>query len=353
MRRHGKTLVGIVLSLLLLAWVLRDVSLASVADEVRAADPVLFVAAIALTLGGFVFRAIRWGVLLSPVVPGLAFRPRFAATMIGFAANNVLPARVGEFARAISLARIGAVPMAASFATLVVERIFDGLAVVGLLFAAMASSGFPARGDIAGIDPRAAARMVALVMGAVGVLLFLLVIFPERSVRVAERVAGRILPVRLRRPVVAALESFLVGLAVLRSGRLFTLSLALAVAQWLFTGLSFLLAFRAFGIDQVPFSGALFLQSLIALAVAIPSSPGFFGPFEAGAKFGLHLWGVAAEKAVSFAVGFHIGGFVPVTVIGFYYVWRLNLSWRDVQHSEETLEDRLEGKPVLVIPENR
>jgi glycosyltransferase 2 family protein len=114
------------------------------------------------------------------------------------------------------------------------------------------------------------------------------------------------------------------------------------VGQWLFLALSFWLAFLAFGIHEVGFAAALFLQSLIALAVAIPSSPGFFGPFEAAAKLGLSLWGVAPEKAVSFAVGFHIGGFIPVTLIGIYYVWRLGLSWRDVGRSEEVVEQRVE-----------
>src|SRR5690606_38631348 len=117
---------------------------------------------------------------------------------------------------------------------------------------------------------------------------------------------------------------------VLRSVPLFVASALLAVGQWLFTAVSFVVAFRAFGIDLVPFSGAVFLQSVISLAVALPSSPGFFGPFEAAARVGLSLWGVAADKAVSFAVGFHIGGFIPVTVIGIYYVWRLNLRWREM-----------------------
>src|SRR5690606_20885111 len=142
----------------------------------------------------------------------------------------------------------------------------------------------------------------------------------------------------LARPLVAALESFLAGLAVLRDTRLLAISVGLAAGQWLFTGPAPLVAFRAFGTDAVPFAGAIFPQSLISLAVAIPSSPGFFGPFEAAARVGLALWGVVPEKAVSFAVGYHIAGFIPVTVIGIYYVWRLNLSWREVRHSDETVE---------------
>lgn len=339
MKSHLKTVVGITLSLLLLAWVLRDVSPGEVAREIAEANLPLLVLSIAVTMCGFAIRAVRWGVLLLPVAPRVPFRPRYAAVMIGFAANNLLPARVGEFARALTLARVGRVSAAASIATLVVERILDGLVLVGLLFWSMSAADFPALETVAGVDPRAAARVVAIGMGVVSVALLLLVLAPTRAVRVVEGVARRLLPGRLARPLVAALESFLAGLAVLRNTRLLVLSVGLALGQWTLTAVSFLLAFRAFGIGEVPFGGAIFLQSLISLAVAVPSSPGFFGPFEAAARVGLALWGVAAEKAVSFAVGYHIGGFIPVTLIGMYYVWRLDLSWRDVRRSEEQVEE--------------
>jgi glycosyltransferase 2 family protein len=174
---------------------------------------------------------------------------------------------------------------------------------------------------------------------------------PERSLSLARRISNAIVPERARNPLLAALHSFIEGLAVLRSGRLFAISLLLALAQWLFTALSFLVGFRAFGIEEVGLAGAIFLQSLISLSVAIPSSPGFFGPFEAAAKLGLGLWEVDPDKAISFAVGFHLGGFIPTTLIGLFYVWRLNLSWSQVKQSEETVEEAV-GDPEA-LAENR
>lgn len=341
MRHHLRTAVGVVLSLLLLIWVLRDVSISEVLHELGSADPLLFSLAILATMVGFWFRAVRWGILLLPLHPALPFRPRFAATVIGFAANNLLPARVGEFARALSLSKLTTVGTGAAFATLVIERMLDGLVVVGLLFVSMSMASFPEVGSIGGVDPRAAALTIAVVVGGMAILMVALVAAPGRVLRLAETLV-RVFPPRFRRPLLAALNSFLAGLTVLRSPRLFAVSLVWAIAQWLFLATSFVLAFRAFGITEVDFWGAVFLQSLIGLAVAIPSSPGFFGPFEAAAKIGLGFWGVAPEKAVSFAVGFHIGGFIPVTLIGIYYLWRLNLSWSEVKHSEEAVEERME-----------
>lgn len=328
------------LSVLLLWWALRDVSPAEVLHELESADPLLFALAVLATLGGFWFRAVRWGVLLVPAYPNVAFKPRFAATVIGFAANNLLPARVGEFARAYALTRLAGVRIGASFATLVVERLLDGLVLIGLLFLSMGTAGFPIASELGGFDPRTAARFAALAMAGVGLTLFAMVLAPSRAVMVAEALVSRILPRGVRVATLGAFRSFLEGLLVLRNGRLFAVSAGLALAQWLFTAVSFLLAFRAFGIDDVPFAGAVFLQSVISLAVAIPSSPGFFGPFEAAARVGLSLWAVGSTKAVSFAVGFHIGGFIPVTLLGIYYVWRYGLRWGEVRHSEETASRR-------------
>lgn len=349
MSRHIKTLVGVALSVLLLAWTLRGASLSDIAREIGHADPVLLAVTIGISLTGMAIRAVRWILLLRPVGHEVPFRSSFASIIIGFAANNVLPARVGEFARALTLARITSVSVAPAFATLVVERIFDAVVLVGLLFASMAAPGFPIVGDVGGVSPRAAAATVAVLMAAVGGALFLMVVTPAPFVRGATRMV-RPLPPRAGEVIVRALQSFVAGLAVLRSGRLFALSFGLALLQWWFTAWSYLTALRAFGIEDVPFSGGVFMQSLIALAVAVPSSPGFFGPFEAAAKLGLGLWAVPADKAISFAVGLHLSGFIPVTLMGFYYVARLNLSWSDVRHSDETVEEVVEEGAGSGVP---
>lgn len=340
MRRALRTTVGVVLSLLLLGWALRGVSFVEVAGRIRAADPFLLSLSIIVALAGFHIRAYRWGFLLAPVSPGIAFRPRLAATYIGFAANNVLPARVGEFARAFSLSRLTGIGAASSLATLVVERLLDGLVLVALLFLAMASPGFPPTGSVAGIDLRSLALSAALVILVVGASLALAVLNRSAAGRLAH-FSTRALPDRFRDPFRDILRSFATGLEVLRDPRLFLISIGLAVGQWLTLALSYVLAFRAFDILTVPFSGAVFLQSFISLAVAIPSSPGFFGPFEAASRVGLGIWGIPEGQAVSFAIGYHIAGFLPVTLIGVYYVWRLNISWSEVKASEETVEDEM------------
>lgn len=350
MRLNGKAILGIVISVVLLWWVFRNESPAAILHEIRSADPWLFGLSILVATLGVVPRAIRWGILLRPVSRRVAFYPRLTATTIGIAANNLLPARVGEFARAFSLSRLTRVPTAAAFGSLVIERVLDALVLLALLFGVMAHPDFPLVTQLAGVSLRAAAAFTVLLLGALGVVLLLLVLMPTRAAALVEGFARRLLPAGLRRPVVDAMRSFLTGIAVLRDVRLLLLSLAWALVQWLFIALSFLFGFWAFGIDEPGFVGALFLQSLIGVAVALPSSPGFFGPFEAAAKLGLSLWNVAPETAVSFAIGYHVGSFVPITLLGIYFVWRLGLSWREVERSEEVVEERIERDVGLGEP---
>ena len=335
-----KALLGIAISGVLLWFAFRGVDLAEVWHQVRRADFGLLALAGLVAFLPLPLRAFRWKPLLAPAHPRSRYRPRLAATCIGFMANNLLPARVGEFARAYALSRLEPVRVSASFGSLVVERIFDGITVVLLLVVAMAWPGFP---SVAGRDFSGLALWAGGVFLLGFAVLLALVFRPHLSVRLFERTVARLLPRSLRRPVVDALDAFLEGLGAIRDWRLVARIAAWSLVIWLTAGAAIWLGFFAFGI-QLPFIAAVFVQSLIALAVAIPSAPGFFGVFQAAARIGLvDIWGVASGPALAFAIGFHLAGFIPVTVVGLYYLWRLGLSWGEVGRSEEVVETAVES----------
>ena len=131
------------------------------------------------------------------------------------------------------------------------------------------------------------------------------------------------------------------GLAVLRSPSRFARVVFWTLLHWLTNAFAFWIAFRAVGISA-PYSGALFLQGLISIGVAIPSSPGFFGPFEAFAKAGLQIYSVPVTLAVTWAVGFHLLSFVPITALGAFYFSRLGLSLREMRASAQQ-PDKIDG----------
>ncbi len=103
-----------------------------------------------------------------------------------------------------------------------------------------------------------------------------------------------------------------------------------SAAVWLTNASSYILGFRAFGID-VPPNAAVVLQSVVAFGVAVPAAPGFFGVFEKLSQLVLGMYGVSGAVAFSFAIGIHIGWYVPITIIGLVILARTGLSLRSLR----------------------
>ena len=346
MKAYTKVIVSVAATAFFLWLALRGVHWSEVWTHFRSANlPLLLVSVVIATLGIHV-RALRWKALLAPIRADMPFEPRVAATAAGLAINNLLPARVGEFARVLVCARLGRVKIGSVLGTIVVERVLDAMVLLAFLFGVIAVEGFP--GSSSGVESaRNAARGATIAAAVLAMGMIFLTAFPGASVRIAEAVAGRILPARVRRPLIDALHAFLGGLGSLRDPRLFAQSVAWAVGQWLFLGTSFLLGFWAFGISEPGYTGALFVQSLVAMAAALPAAPGFWGPFELASKLGLGLWGVDESRAVAFAIAFHMGGWLGVTGVGLYYISKLKLGWNELKGSAEKVETAVEDDPEL------
>ncbi len=342
MRLDWKAVLGIVISAVLIWWVLRDVELAMVWAEVRGARWGLLLAAVAIATSGFLLRALRWKLLLHPLRPDTSLGNRFAAVNIGFAANNLLPARVGEFARAWAISRLEPVTVSGALGSLVVERFLDAVAVFSLLMVALLHPSFPTEATVAGRSIGDLVTAVVVLVGAVMVAVVTLLLFPRLFLRVAEGVA-RFLPDRAARLLVEGLKSFLGGLTALQDPKLLVGALAWSFLFWGWNAVSFWVAMHAFGIQE-GYVTALFVQAIIALGVAVPSAPGFFGTFHAAAVVALvEVYGVGDSATLAFAFGYHLGGFIPVTVLGLWYAGRMGLSMREIGHAEETVEEAVEG----------
>ena len=354
MKGHrGKTLIGLIVTVALLWWALHDVSATAVLQEVRSANLWWLLAAVVLATTSFLVRAARWRVLLLPAHPDIGFRERFGAVSVGFMVNNLLPARLGEFARAFTLSRVAPIGVSAAFASLVVERVFDGLMLALFIFIALASPGFPLGGGDEGNLVRGTATLGAAVFGVGLAVLWLLVRFPEKSLAFFEATVGRVLPPHLTRRGIEILASFIGGLGALHDVGLFVRAVLWSLVVWVWLAASMWCGLLAFGIVSPGPIGSLFLQGLIGFMVAIPSSPGFFGPFEAATKLALLPYGVSPNLIISFATTYHITTFVPITIIGLWYVRRLGLSWSEVGHSEEIVEAAVEHGPAREDPVTR
>ena len=333
MKPSWRSAIGIALSAVLLWWTLRDVSLAVVWSELSQSSVPLFLASAACATLIFPLRARRWRTILQPVAPDQPFGALWRSTAIGMMANNVLPARAGEIARAYALTKQTGVPFAVSIASLAVDRLFDMLVLLLLASAAFVDPAFPHEARIAGQSIGHIAQGSVVFVLLLFVALYSLVYFPTQLVRAFELFARRISPTLEERGK-SVLIGFSEGLSVLRSPRRFCAVLAWTIAHWLLNAFAFWLGFKAVGIS-LPFSASLFLQTLIAIGVALPSAPGFFGFFEKLATVGLGVYGVGADRATSWAIGFHILTFIPITLIGLWYFARLGLHLKEINTARE------------------
>jgi uncharacterized protein (TIRG00374 family) len=333
LRPGWRAAIGAVLSAALIYWTLHGISASDVAHRLSQSDPLLWIAATFCATVIFLLRARRWQTILEPVAGKLSLSALWRSTAIGMMVNNVVPARAGEIARAFALTRETPVPFATSLASLAVDRLFDAivlllLAVIALLDPALRNNDTLAGRPLSSFATGAGAFVFILLAG-----LYVLVFFPNQLLRLFELFARRVSPSveeRGRR----VLRTFIDGLSVLRQPGRFAAVLAWTIAHWLVNAIGFWLAFKAVGI-AAPFSAGLFLQAFIALGTAVPALPGFFGVFEYMSVQGLGVYGVSQEQAATWAIGYHLFSFVPITVIGAYYFTRLGVHLKDLQPSPD------------------
>jgi uncharacterized protein (TIRG00374 family) len=245
-------------------------------------------------------------------------------------ATNVLPGRAGEIARPIALSQLEpTVPFSTAFASVIVDRVLDGIVILLLLLFAMLDPRFPRDATIRGrpVTTIALLGTAGLVVGLIG--LFWLVLFPASFVGVTRRIVRRVAPAWEERAA-GFLERFTLGLTILRDGRRFGVAFLWTAAHWLLCAASYWLGYKALGLDA-PISSTLFTQSMIVLAVAIPQGPAFIGVFEAFAIACLTLYGVPSDLAAAWAVAYHVVSFIPVTALGLIYFARLGLSFSDIK----------------------
>lgn len=343
MKKHwGKALFGLIVTVAALWWALRGENLGEIWRQMRHGDMWLLAAAVVVATTGFLIRAMRWKLLLAPVKPDTGLRTRFAAVAIGFMANNVLPLRAGEFLRPYAFSRMEPVSVSAAFGSLVVERFLDSVALLFLLVLPALTHSFPSSGVLSSGVGALVLRGTLIFVTAFLLVLVTMAVWPQGFLRLADRLASRLLPRALARPAVDALTAFLDSVALLRSPRLLVLSLIWSFGLWIFQGLSYWLGMLAFGIHTGVVS-AWFTQAVVAFGVAAPSAPGFVGTFHAAARFALtDVYAVNPTRALAFAFGYWAGGWFPITFIGLYYAWRLGLSLGDVGRAEQQVETDVE-----------
>jgi uncharacterized protein (TIRG00374 family) len=335
MRLTWRGALGILLSAAFLYWALHDIDPAEVMAHLRRSNiALLIVSALCATLT-FPLRAFRWRVILRPVLPDVRLGPLWRSVCIGMMINNVVPARVGELARAYAITREERrLPFSAAFASLAVDRVFDAVIVMLLLVVALLDPALPSSSAEVSQRLKHTLGLGTLFAGVALGGLYLLVFLPETVIDWYERFTRRVAP-RFEARGREILAAFASGLSVLRSPGRFASVFLWTLAHWMVSALAFWIGFRAVGIEASYFA-ALLVQGVIVVGVAIPQAPGFFGVFEAAARWTLvSVYAVPADQAITWAIGYHLLSFIPITLIGGWYFIRMGMHLADIQRETQ------------------
>jgi glycosyltransferase 2 family protein len=345
--------VGAAITAVFLALLLLTFDFGEMRESLASANYAYLVPAIGVYYVSLYFRSFRWAYVLRPFASTKTTR-LFPVVMVGYMANNILPMRIGELARSYYLSTREPVRGSTALATILIERVFDGLTLLGFL--AVGTLFLPVTGltdkiseNVSlplGVEPTGALVAAIVVAPFIGVLtmMVLAALYPELFVRAAQKFT-RFAPAKYRDSIFGLVVRFLGGFEGLhRPSRIITVFL-LSAPIWLAEGTMYYIV--ALGFDlQVEFDSIglmivamLVVTSVSNLATSIPSSQGSVGPFEFFAALSLAFLGVSTGLAFAYAVVLHLALLLPVIATGF-----LHLALSKVSLSELTRR-RVTGAP--------
>ena len=319
MRAGATRFLGLALTIVFLVLALQRVDLAGFVDELKRVNYVWILPAAALTLLGYLVRTVRWRVILS----GAARAPvktLFPILVMGFATNNLLPGRLGEFWRAYLLGRKQNVSKTFALASVVVERVFDGLTLLALLAIVSMNIQLPGWG-------REVELFAAGVFFVATVFLVVLVRWPKMVQVPLYAILGRFhggaaewIGVRF--------AAFVDGLAPLRSTRVLLSAAALSMLVWVCEFGSYAMLARGVNLGLPPtvaFPALGLALVTINLGIMVPSGPGYVGTQEFFGTAALGVAGANPQSALALVVVSHIVQYTLITVLGLVFFAREHL----------------------------
>ena len=323
--------LGLVVSAIFMWLALDGLDLAEVARHMREANYVWLIPSVAVYFVAVWVRTWRWDYMLRPLkrIPTARL---FPVVVIGYAGNNILPFRAGELLRSYVLYRREQVPISASLATVVVERVFDGLVMLVFVFVALPFAPIPS----AAVQSTVAAAS-GLFFGAL-LAFFALAAFPERAYQLAAKIFGRILPSRFNQPLLGFTQRFLSGLASLRRFRNVLMIFFTSILIWLLETVKYWFVMHAFNF-QVSFFALMLMNGIVNLATTLPSAPGYVGTFDEPGIEILKLYNVPPNIAGAYTLVLHAALWLPITALGLFLAAREGLHPRQLSAMARLAEE--------------
>ncbi len=339
-----RTIVALLISGIAATWFLVGVEWSSLGGVLGRIKVGWVALAAGILLLEFLIRALRWKVLLRPLLGAPArVSDLWAAQVIGAAANTIFPLRAGEVAKPLVAARRTGHPIAAVVATAVMERVYDlfGLLTVLMLMVLVLPPVAEGEGELVTNLKLYGCLFGAFAITCMGIFFFLAT--RKESARSVFELILKVAPAPVRRPFMGLFDGFVSGLGNARDLKGLSQAGALSVWMWVNGAVAIFCLFQAFEMP-LPFGAACFVAVAIALTVALPQAPGFLGVFHVAIEKTMVLWGQELAPAQGFAIVFWGVSFLPVTLAGLLAMWQEGLSWSSLKAAREEMPEGPEGE---------
>jgi len=335
--------VGLLISIVFLYLAFRKIDYRELWSTLITVQYWWLIPGLAIYFVGVLVRTWRWQFLLNPLKKA-PIKTLFPIINIGYMGNNVFPLRMGEVLRAVVLKRREAVSISGSLATIVVERIFDAVVVMGFVLLNLGElTTLPGSGVFSQLGSLATWAVVIFLAGLA--VFVLIAVFPKPAQKVIHGVIEKIIPERGRQALIDIADKFLDGLMSLRSPVQALMILLTSILIWLLeTGLYWSVD-KALGLG-LNFGQLMLLNGVVNLVLLIPAAPGGLGTFDAACRAMLEAYGIAAEAALGYALVLRIALWVPITIVGAVYFIREGLKWT-------TDVNQMEAQADIATPENK
>lgn len=329
--KNKKYIFGFLISIFFLWLSLKKIDMGELRAAFTDVNYFYFIPAILLTVLSYFIRAIRWRFLLRSIKT-IDLGHLFSAVMIGTMANFIFPARLGEFVRAYVLGERTGLRKSAAFATIVVERIFDGLTILFFLAVILIFFTFPFP---QWLQQAFYLSFALYLIALLGLILFSL--FPQKFMGWIQ-IPIKIFPEKLREKIMHMVESFTHGLEIFKSRKDILISSLLSIVLWIPMGFLVYSMFFTIGINlSIPV--AFFLLVMLCLGVMIPSAPGFIGIVQFVFVAGMALFDVPKPQALAYSFLYHISQYIPLVVVGFFFLFKEGLSLGQIGKSSASVQE--------------
>jgi uncharacterized protein (TIRG00374 family) len=320
-RKRWQFLLTAGVSAIFVLVVVWSVDIRQTRDALRAANYAYIPPAVLLSLLTNILRSYRWKYVLNPL-RRIGVLSLFSGVAVGYMANNLLPARLGEVVRAYYLGKKEGVSKSSTLATIVIERLFDGLTLLGFLALILTFFTFPDWVKAVGWVTAAILFALAGVLGALVVQTGLTLRLVQRTTTwVPAHVAGRIHDLT---------GSFLTGLLILRHRRDTLLAFLFSVLGWIVEAGTYHIVGLCFDF-HLPLSAAMVAVAIVNFGILLPAAPGYVGTFEFFCVSALSVVPIEKSEALSYALVLHAVLVVPITLIGMVYFFRDQVSLAEMK----------------------